>query len=251
MKAFHGKKEIKEKYLARVKAHQKADRIIQKIYWDGEKGCAVGCTLEKSNDHGNIHEEYEKELGIPKEIAILQDRLFEMMTLEESKKFPAQFLSSISVGADLKLVPLKFKLYVNKNNLKLQEQNAKRFPAMKEMYSKVLDSINQVITLLNEEIKTGKRDKAAWSAAWSAARSAAWSAARSAARSAESAAISAESAARPAADSATWSAESAADSATWSAESAAISAESAAISARSAPTTKMKNDLLKLLKEAK
>ena len=239
MKAFHGKKEIKEKYLARVKAHQKADRIIQKIYWDGEKGCAVGCTLEKSNDHGNIHEEYEKELGIPKEIAILQDRLFEMMTLEESKKFPAQFLSSISVGADLKLVPLKFKLYVNKNNLKLQEQNAKRFPAMKEMYSKVLDSINQVITLLNEEIKTGKRDKAAWSAAWSAARSA------------ESAAISAESAARSAADSATWSAESAADSATWSAESAAISAESAAISARSAPTTKMKNDLLKLLKEAK
>jgi len=30
----------KDKYIARVKAHQKADRIIKGTYWQDSKGCA-------------------------------------------------------------------------------------------------------------------------------------------------------------------------------------------------------------------
>jgi len=44
MIAFHGKPEIKEQYLARVRAHAAADEIIHGKYWEGGKGCAIGCT---------------------------------------------------------------------------------------------------------------------------------------------------------------------------------------------------------------
>jgi len=58
--AYHGNPKIKEKYLKRVKAHAKADRLIQGIGWENGKGCAVGCTLEAYD-----HAAYETELGIP------------------------------------------------------------------------------------------------------------------------------------------------------------------------------------------
>jgi hypothetical protein len=38
--AFHGSQEIKDKYIARVKAHQEADQIIKGQYWENGKGCA-------------------------------------------------------------------------------------------------------------------------------------------------------------------------------------------------------------------
>lgn len=62
--AFHGKASVKKTYLARVKKHEKADEIIKGIYWQGGKGCAVGCTIQ-GDDHGR----YETELGIPRIIA--------------------------------------------------------------------------------------------------------------------------------------------------------------------------------------
>lgn len=34
---------VKKKYVARAKAHQKADEFVQGSYWDGKKGCCVGC----------------------------------------------------------------------------------------------------------------------------------------------------------------------------------------------------------------
>jgi hypothetical protein len=44
--AFHNDQKIKDKYLARVEAHRKADEIIKGKYWENGKGCAVGCTLK-------------------------------------------------------------------------------------------------------------------------------------------------------------------------------------------------------------
>ena len=46
----------KDKYIKRVKAHQKANEIIKGIYWQDGKGCAVGCTIE-----GGEHLKYESE----------------------------------------------------------------------------------------------------------------------------------------------------------------------------------------------
>ena len=113
MKAFHGKKEIKRKYLKRVIAHRKADEIIKGKYWEEGKGCAVGCTLEKDNKNKKLHSLYEKKLGIPEEIAYLEDIIFENLENGTAKKFPEQFLNSIKVGVDLSLVCFKFKLFIN------------------------------------------------------------------------------------------------------------------------------------------
>lgn len=95
--AFHGQQAIKDLYLARVRAHQEADEIKQRWrYWTKGKGCAVGCTI-----HGADHFAYEKELGIPIEIAVLEDRIFELLSYERSQSWPAEFLSAIEPGADL------------------------------------------------------------------------------------------------------------------------------------------------------
>ena len=97
--SFHGKQEIKDEYIARVKDHQASDRIVKGQYWENGKGCAVGCTIE-----GNEHNKYETELGIPEILARLEDGLFEEMSNEEAMKFPLRFLEAIPVGADLSKV---------------------------------------------------------------------------------------------------------------------------------------------------
>ena len=94
--AFHADPKIKRKYLARVRAHAKADEIIHGTYWENGKGCAVGCTI-----HSYLHANYEDELGIPRILARLEDRLFEGMTNGHAKEFPALFLKAVPVGADL------------------------------------------------------------------------------------------------------------------------------------------------------
>lgn len=96
MQAFLNQASVKRTYLARVKAHAKADEIIHGTYWENGKGCAVGCTI-----HGNEHSRYETELGIPRILARLEDVLFERMANGHAKEFPLQFLSAIKVGADL------------------------------------------------------------------------------------------------------------------------------------------------------
>ena len=96
MKAFHNDPLIKEKYLKRLKDHYKADEFIKGTYWENGKGCAVGCTV-----HSWEHLAFETELGIPQVLAKLEDEIFEGLPNELAKEFPLQFLSAITVGADL------------------------------------------------------------------------------------------------------------------------------------------------------
>ena len=103
MKAFHDNQAIKDEYLARVRAHAAADEIIKGQYWEGGRGCAVGCTI-----HSDEHKDYERLLGIPVELALLEDDLFENLPLAKAKLWPELFLNSINVGADLSLVFSKF-----------------------------------------------------------------------------------------------------------------------------------------------
>ncbi len=223
MKAFHGSSEIKDKYVARLKAHHAADEIMQGIGWENGKGCAVGCTL---NNHD--HSAYPSELGLPVWLARLQDRIFEGLPPKDAKDFAVAFLDSIPVGADVANV--RWKLASLRHR-----RDRERFIGRKESYiPELIAALDQAISYCESEEKT----ELARLAAFSAAKLAAWaadSASRSAysAYSAESVAESAESvaeSARSAAESAAWSAESAA----WAAESAAGSAWLAAESALSA-----------------
>jgi hypothetical protein len=103
MLAYHNDPTVKAFYLDRVRAHARADEIIHGQYWERGKGCAVGCTI-----HGSKHSLYETELGIPKMLARLEDRLFEGLQNGRSKAFPEQFLLAAKVGADLSRVGWKF-----------------------------------------------------------------------------------------------------------------------------------------------
>ena len=83
MLAFHNDPAVREQYLNRVAAHASADELLQGYgYWRGGKGCAVGCTI-----HGSTHKSYETELGIPEEIAYLEDWLFERLPAEKAKEW--------------------------------------------------------------------------------------------------------------------------------------------------------------------
>ena len=107
MEAFHNDPLVKEYYFTRLNKHYQADEIIQGKYWENGKGCAVGCTI-----HSYIHSKYESELGIPEDIAHLQDIIFEGLPNKLAKQFPLEFLSSINVGADLKNVKNLFTIWV-------------------------------------------------------------------------------------------------------------------------------------------
>ena len=107
MKAFHGDQKIKDKYLARVLAHQKADEIVKGQYWEKGRCCAVGCTIHSSN-----HKAYEDELGIPEWLARVEDVLFEGMPLEDAKEWPYKFLDSIKPGLDLEKLKAPFMIYI-------------------------------------------------------------------------------------------------------------------------------------------
>jgi len=116
MKAFHGDSEIKEKYLARVRSHRAADELIRGEGWDGHRGCAIGCTLEAYD-----HSRYPIELGIPEQLAYLEDWLYEHLPVDNSNwtrpgivamAWPELVLSSIHVGSDLSRVWPEFAIWL-------------------------------------------------------------------------------------------------------------------------------------------
>ena len=183
LQAFHNDPKIKEKYLNRVIAHQKADRLIRGITWEDGKGCAIGCTLEAYD-----HSRYPIELGIPEWLARVEDTLFEGMTKKKSETWPKIFLKSIPVGVDLEKVKVPFVVIILEHSLKTLDSlkvDHKEFPDVVKAIKGSHAAVEQMIVAQ----KSGDRDKitaAAWSAesaesaAWSAARSAAWSADRAA-----------------------------------------------------------------------
>ncbi len=98
----------KKETLAQLKAHDKADDIVQGTYWTGHKGCAVGCLTHRP-DGG--HYLFPDMFGVPESFARLIDSLFEGLEPEEAKKWPLRIMSAIPVGKDLEPVIDKFILW--------------------------------------------------------------------------------------------------------------------------------------------
>jgi len=179
MIAYHGKAEIKELYLARVRAHAAADELVKGVYWEKGKGCAVGCTV-----HSDSHRDYETMLGIPIELARLEDVHFERLENGDSKKWPELFLSSIRVGADLSMVWPKYAFWMLDGLPKQKDE-------------RVIKSIDSVRDLYAEWIDTGtKPNEDRWRIAVDAAGAAAAAAYAAAYAAAVQAASAAQAAAR-------------------------------------------------------
>ncbi len=194
MLAYHNDQAVKDKYLGRIVEHQKADHLVQGYgYWQGGKGCAVGCTI-----HGSNHQAYETEMGIPEMLARLEDTIFEGLATNLAREWPARFLSAVRPGSDLSLVGYKFMYWNLTENLVLKDSDDKKVQAA---IVQCRAAIKQCADAICPLTKGEKIDESARSAAESAAESA-----RSAAESARSAAESAAESARSAAWSAAWSA---------------------------------------------
>jgi hypothetical protein len=116
LRAFHGDPAIKEKYIARVRAHRLADEIVQRVGADTDKdgkfhGCSVGCTLDRYD-----HRLYPVELGIPVELAHIQDAIHERLPDPDFKMFPEQYLTVIVPGAVLSNVQFGLGLWIINND---------------------------------------------------------------------------------------------------------------------------------------
>jgi hypothetical protein len=176
--SFHGDKKIKEKYVNRLRAHAKADELIKGKYWEGGKGCAVGCTI-----HSSEHVAYETQLGIPEWLARLEDALFEGLPNGHAKKFAVDFLNAVPVGVNLESLKWKFCSFILSENL----ERVELLKIDKPLKDQVLAAVKRCKAVHDKAIETGKWNEsatAAASAAESAAESAAWAAESAAARSA-------------------------------------------------------------------
>jgi hypothetical protein len=234
MLAFYNDKKIKTKYVKRVRAHYKADEIIQGFYWENGKGCAVGCTIELDGGDGNWHQRYEDKLGVPRVLARLEDRIFEGLDNGDAKEFPLRFITAINVGADLSMVFPKFLHWALVDPKDGLINIAKR--------EQTIDSIKKVAAALERKIN----GENVTLAEWREIRDIAWEARRAAAAYADAAADADAAAYAYAAAYADAYAAAYADAAAYAAAYA-----DAAAAARSARFKKMADKLISLLKEAK
>lgn len=171
MQAFLNDEAIKQKYVERVKVHQKADEIEKGFYWEDGKGCAVGCTIE-----GSEHDRYETELGIPSQIAHIEDSLFEALPNSKAKEFPLKFLEAIPVGADLSLVTAKLMIWQFEDkkygikNLDIYKDDSKLLKVCEDVvaaYKSILIGEKVEDTIWEEIYSRAQKGKArAWAGAW-------------------------------------------------------------------------------------
>lgn len=119
MKTFN--QELKSALVAEIRKHREQDQVIQGNYGTKEsgifRGCAVGCAIDSlfvidghytpyylCSDHGI----YERELGIPKILAELQDVIHEGLSDESFPTWPERFMEAVPTETELSLVFPKF-----------------------------------------------------------------------------------------------------------------------------------------------
>ncbi len=120
--AYHNDPSLKRDMLAELAEHRKMDQIIKGTYAEGSngdfKGCAVGCSIHSLNRKRGTkyayasHEAYEAGFGIPRQLAYLEDRIFENLADGKHLKWPERFMKAITPGADLSLVMPKFIIWL-------------------------------------------------------------------------------------------------------------------------------------------
>ena len=105
MRAFTDTKVSKEQLLQSIRYHQEADHFRKGEFWNdtNETGCGVGCSIHDfAPGMESEHSTYEDLFGIPMELAVLEDALFEQMDREDDLgRWPKEFISAIPQGANL------------------------------------------------------------------------------------------------------------------------------------------------------
>ena len=93
-----------EKLTIEVKRHIEADAVVQGDYWDGSKGCFIGC-LAHSNDATKLSDLY----GLPLPLVRICENIFENLPAEDAKCFFAAIPAAVGRdGKDLSRVHWAF-----------------------------------------------------------------------------------------------------------------------------------------------
>jgi hypothetical protein len=87
--------EVKNLYVVRAVQHQLNDEIVQGQYWDGKKGCCVGC-LAHTND--SPHKALAQATGVPEWLYQVADVIHEGLPPSKMKQWPRLFISAMPVG---------------------------------------------------------------------------------------------------------------------------------------------------------
>ena len=153
----------KAEFIAEIRTHQKLDNFIKGTYWNDQehKGCAVGCSIASINKlsgkhrYHNNHKTYEKHLGIPEWLAILEDKIFERLPIEASKKWPLQFSKAINEGADLNQIEDKFKIKILEYNIKTQTKqlSLELSPEIKKLVEEAIKVNQDMIAAIKSKDK--------------------------------------------------------------------------------------------------
>ena len=140
----------KEEFITEIKKHQQLDNFIRGFYFEESKGCAVGCSIESIRvlknldnlEHSN-HSLYEEYLGIPGWLAHLEDKIFEMLSIDKSKEWPLEFSEAINTGSNLDQIKIPFLVYLLEQSINNLEQQSKT-----EIVKKSIEVSKQTITAL-------------------------------------------------------------------------------------------------------
>ena len=93
-----------EKLTVEVKRHIEADAVVQGAYWDGSKGCFIGC-LAHSSDPKKLGDLY----GLPLPLVRICENIFENTPAEDAKDFFAAIPDAVGHdGKDLTRVHWAF-----------------------------------------------------------------------------------------------------------------------------------------------
>ena len=232
MKAFTAPAEvIKAQLIASLKAHRKPGRITQGAYWQGGRGCAVGCSIHDfRKGYEADHSLYESLFGVPEGIARLEDAIFKGLPLAEARSWPLRFVRAIPEGADLtRVLPAVLYRILERRRDALTDLVVPEGPARDEVVAaveRVRAAMQRTLDVLATWRDMGEMDADAAESACVAADSArfaadsAWGAATSAKYAADSARQAALAARFATRSDAAFSAKSAAHSARYAAEAA-------------------------------
>lgn len=93
-----------DRLTAEVKAHIAADAVVQGTYWDGVKGCFIGC-LAHSSDATVLGERF----GLPLSLVRICEGIFEALPIDAAKAFFAAIPGAVGRdGKDLSRVHWQF-----------------------------------------------------------------------------------------------------------------------------------------------
>lgn len=137
IKTYHNDDQLKERAIASAIWHRQQDKLKREQYWDGERGCAIGCHAHHLNNKAHFVGWRQQQqivadgYGWPIWLVDIEDFLFESMTRWASALFPELVCRAVPVGVDL--ARARFLLMVELLEIVLPYANEKEAEIIKQV----------------------------------------------------------------------------------------------------------------------